>query len=101
MNGLQKDSKEGTPEKYSYEQLNDICGRLVQENQYLKQELQQASKYIRTIDRLDYLFKVVDIQNKVKTGVVFHDEFYYKCVQEIEDIMTVPEEAEKETPKEN
>ena len=45
--------------------------------------------------RLDYLFKVTE------NGHMFKQDFLEKCINEIEDIMTVPEETdseEEETP---
>lgn len=88
-------------QRYTYEQLNGICEKLFQENQQLRHQLQQTNKFIQTINRLDYLFKVVEIQNSSRTSMVFRDDFYYACVNEIQDIMTVPEESDKEAPKEN
>ena len=41
--------------------------------------------------RLDYLFKVVE------NGKVFKQEFLEKCITEIEELMTVPEEENKNT----
>lgn len=93
------EQKNAQPQKYTYEQLNDIANRLFQENQYLKQQLQQAEKFIQTFNRLDYLLKIVEIQNSSKS-YVFNNDFCYRCVQEIEEIMTIPEEKEKENSKE-
>lgn len=87
-------------QKYSYEQLNDIANRLFQENSYLRQQLRQAQEAINTIDRLAYLFKVVEIQNNNHQGITFRDEFYFKCVEEIEKIMTLPKEEDKESKEE-
>jgi hypothetical protein len=96
-----KDSQDNIqPQKYTYEQLNDICNRLFQENQQLKHQIQQANKFLQTVNRLDYLFKVVEIQNASKAGMPFPDEFYYNCIKEIQEIMTIPEEVQ-ESDKEN
>ena len=40
--------------------------------------------------RLDYLFKVVE------NGHMFKQDFFEKCIAEIEELMTVPEETDKE-----
>lgn len=38
--------------------------------------------------RLDYLFKVVE------NGSAFKQDFFEKCIMEIEELMTVPEDVE-------
>ena len=60
-------------------------------------EMLQAANMSNMFKRLDYLFKVVE------NGHMFKQDFLEKCIAEIEEIMTVPEETEeddkeKETP---
>ena len=96
-----KESKETSEnQKYTYEQLNNFCNELFQENQYLKQRLQQLEKFAQTINRLEYLFKVVELSNKNST-FGFDQDFVSSCIAEIQDLMTIPEETEKGEPKEN
>ena len=83
-------------EKLTYEQLNNACVQLSQENQYLKQQLNQASKVLNTFSRLDYLFRVVECDHNNKSNSVsFSVEFVEQCIKEIQEIMTVPEEEDK------
>ena len=87
VKGEEQESK-----KLTYEQLHDIANRLVQDNQYLRQQLQQASDTIRMFNRLDYLFKVLQYEHTIKDA-----EFIGNCVSEIKDAMTItPSEEEKE-----
>ena len=77
------------PEKMSYEQLENIAHQLSEQARKLYSQLQQ-SNMTNMFKRLDYLFKVVENNH------VFKQDFLDKCIKEIEDIMTVPEEVEKE-----
>lgn len=97
-----KEVKEKTAEeqKYTYEQLADICNKLFQENQQLKHQIQQAEKFIQTINRLDYLFRVVEISNK-DSRWQFSEDFTSSCIEEIQNLITIPEESDKETPEGN
>lgn len=88
-------------QKLTYEQLKDIADRLWNENKYLKKQLQQASDYVNTINRLDYLFKVAEIANKQGT-YTFTPEFTNKCFEEIESLLSTPAESKnEENDKEN
>ena len=75
----------------TFEELYGAYMDLAQKHQYAVQKLQQAEKYIQTINRLDYLFKVLEFKTN------FEGDFVIKCADEIQDIMTIPEEPEKET----
>ena len=84
------------PEKMSYEQLENVAHQLSEQAKQLYMKL-QAANMSNMFKRLDYLFKVVE------NGHMFKQDFLEKCITEIEEIMTVPEEAEeddkeKETP---
>ena len=87
-------------QKYTYEQLNNICNQLYQQNQNLVKQLQQLN-LVNMFKRLDYLFKVVEISNGSST-YSFNKDFVNDCIAEIEESMTpVPEEenAQKEEGK--
>lgn len=100
MGVVGKDS-EGQPQRYTYEQLSEIANNLFNENAYLKKQLQQASDTIRSINRLDFLFRVVECDhNNRNNSVSFDTAFVEKCIDEIQTIMTLPEETE-DTSKEN
>ena len=77
------------PEKMSYEQLEGIAHQLSEQARKLYSQLQQ-SNMTNMFKRLDYLFKVVE------NGHMFKQDFLEKCIAEIEELMTVPEEVEKE-----
>lgn len=78
-------------QKYSYEQLNNICNQLYQQNQNLVKQLQQLNM-VNMFKRLDYLFKVVELSNG-SSVYHFNKEFVNDCIAEIEESMTpVPEE---------
>lgn len=77
------------PEKMSYEQLENIAHQLSEQARKLYSQLQQ-SNMTNMFKRLDYLFKVVE------NGHMFKQDFLEKCIAEIEELMTVPEEVEKE-----
>lgn len=82
------------PQKMSYEQLEQIAHQLSEQARQLYGQLQK-SNLSNMFKRLDYLFKVVE------NGHMFKQDFLDRCVKEIEDIMTVPEEpenSEEETP---
>lgn len=77
-----------TQQELSYEDLKTAAIQLSKENQYLKVQLQEATDTLRTINRLDYLFKVLE------QGNCFDKLFIDKCTDEIKKIMTPPEESE-------
>ena len=77
------------PEKMSYEQLENIAHQLSEQARQLYSQLQK-SNMTNMFKRLDYLFKVVE------NGHMFKQDFLEKCITEIEEIMTVPEETEED-----
>ena len=81
------------PEKMSYEQLENIAHQLSEQAKQLYMKL-QAANMSNMFKRLGYLFKVVE------NGHMFKQDFLEKCIAEIEELMTVPEEGDKkeETP---
>lgn len=78
-------------QKLTYEQLNDVCMQLYQQNQKLTQQLQQANM-TNMFARLDYLFKVLNYESVIKDA-----EFINSCIAEIKEAMIIkPEEDSKE-----
>ena len=73
------------PEKMSYEQLENVAHQLSEQAKQLYMKLQDANMN-NIFKRLDYLFKVVE------NGHMFKQDFLDKCITEIEELMTVPEE---------
>lgn len=88
-------------QKYSYEELNQICSELSQQNQKLYAQGQQLVKQLQEMasllqnKRLDYLLRIVELSN---TGVVmkFDADFVQACIDEIVEAITVPETEETE-----
>ena len=86
---MQPATKDERPEKLSYEQLENVAHQLSEQAKQLYMKL-QAADMNNMFKRLDYLFKVVE------NGHMFKQDFLEKCIAEIEEIMTVPEETDKE-----
>ena len=87
--GKDQDKKQ---QKLSYEQLNEVCMQLYQQNQKLTQQLQQANM-TNMFARLDYLFKVLNYESVIKDA-----EFINSCIAEIKEAMIIKSEEE---PKED
>lgn len=86
-------NKEGKSEKkkLTYEQLNDACNQLWQQNRQLAKRNQELEQFAMN-KRLDYLFKVVEFSK------MFSSDFVVNCTSEIEEVMTpqpMPEEKEE------
>ena len=81
---------EGTPKKLTYEELNNTCAQLYQQNQQLLRQVQQLNN-AAMFKRLDYLFLV--LQNEK----VFNDkDFVNSCTNEIKEALSVEPAAHKE-----
>ena len=76
------------PEKMSYDQLESVAHQLSEQNRQMFAKLQELNM-ANMFKRLDYLFKVVE------NSRMFKQDFLEKCVDEIESIMTVPEQEEE------
>lgn len=83
-----KDNKAEGRKKLTYEQLNDACNQLFQQNQMLGKRNRELESFAMN-KRLDYLFKVLEFSNK------FSSDFVVKCASEIEEAMTIPHEVEE------
>lgn len=75
-------------EPLTYEQLNDVCNQLWQQNQQLTKKCQELDNF-NMFKRLDYLFKVLDYPT------LFDKKFVSTCAKEIKEIMVIPQETEK------
>ena len=82
-----KVQNEEMPKKMSYEQLENIAHQLSEQSRQLYTKLQEANM-VNVFKRLDYLFKVVEHSS------VFNRRFVGKCINEIEELMTIPESDE-------
>ena len=81
------------PEKISYEQLENVAHQLSEQNRQLFAKLQELNM-ANMFKRLDYLFKVIE------NGHMFKQDFLEKCIAEIEELMTVPEDVEEDNKEE-
>lgn len=68
----------------SYEELNNYCVQLFNQNKQLREQIQQLNM-VNLFKRLDYLFLV--LQNKDN----FDSDFIGDCVAEIKSVIAVPE----------
>ena len=90
---MQPATKDERPEKLSYEQLENVAHQLSEQAKQLYMKL-QAANMSNMFKRLDYLFKVVE------NGHIFKQDFLEKCIAEIEELMTVPEEIDEDNKEE-
>lgn len=81
-----KESEAQEQRKATYEELNNYCIQLYQQNKQLVAQLKQVEMN-NMFKRLDYLFKVVE-----NSGMFDHD-FVVECTDEIKQAMIIPEEA--------
>lgn len=79
------DNKE--EKKLSYEELKNIAGQLQQQNNFMREQLMKLRNE-EMYKRVDYLFKVLENKN------VFDEGFYGKVVNELQEILTIPEQEE-------
>ena len=85
MNSVKNDSKANAPkQKLTYEQHNDVCNQLFQQNQELRKSLQEMNA-VNVFKRLDYLFKVVELASTFKDS-----DFINSCMDEIKEALTIP-----------
>lgn len=76
------------PQKFTYEQLEQIAGNLSTQVQQLSAKLQEANMF-NMFKRLDYCFKVLEISPSLSANVLSSD-FVERCAKEIEELMTIP-----------
>ena len=99
INNVNEENQE--TQQPSYEQLYKAYMDLVEKHQLAIQQLKEANSFIQMYSRLDYMFRVLDVQNASKGCNVFHDDFYQMCVNEIEKIMTPQDAKPTEDKNEN
>jgi len=86
--------KSEEPKKLSYEELENIAHQLSEQARSLYSRVQQLENNA-ILQRLNFLFMVID-----KSRIfAFPDEFVKKCTEEIIDILTLPEDTDKEISK--
>ena len=95
MNAIKSDGvSSGTQtQKLSYEELNQACMELSQQNQKMQQYIQNIHRQLKEmndalqIKRMDYLFKVLELEAVIKDS-----DFVGRCVDEIKEALTIPEQ---------
>lgn len=75
-------------QKLTYEQLNDACNQLWQQNKQLIKRNKELEIFAMN-KRLDYLFKVLELSNQ------FSSDFVGNCSSEIEQAMTISQDIEE------
>ncbi len=75
-------------QKLTYEQLNDACNQLWQQNKQLAARNRELETFAMN-KRLDYLFKVLELSNQFSSG------FVGNCASEIEQAMTISQDMEE------
>lgn len=84
----------------SYEKLNEVCIELSKQNRQMEEYIQKCHRQMHQMEgvlqtrRLDYLFKVMELSKCRSVTYNFSDDFVQKCVQEIEEALTIPEQEE-------
>lgn len=78
--------EEQKQQKLTYEQLNDACNQLWQQNKQLAVRNRELEQFALN-KRLDYLFKVLENSSK------FNSDFIVSCTSEIEEAMTIPQDV--------
>lgn len=80
-------------QKLSYEKLEEVARQLAEQLKNANMKLQYLYQE-NSIKRLEFLFKVVKYANE------FNSEFVTKCIEEIEEALTVKEEQEENNKEE-
>lgn len=88
-----EETSSATSRKLSYEELENVAHQLSKQANQFYTKLQEV-EMSNIFKRLDFLFKVVENRS------AFSTEFTRKSINEIEELMTIPEESEKDTTSE-
>ena len=93
-------SEDKKQQKLSYEDLNQACAELSQQNQQMQVYIKKLHAQIQQLGeanmmkRLDYLFQVL------KYSSMFDADFVGDCVEEIKEALIIPGQNEAEEKKE-
>lgn len=74
--------------KLSYEELENYLHQLSEQSRVLMQRLQEANM-TNMFKRLDYLFKVLELENVE----LFPEDFVQECIDEIISSIRIPKEV--------
>lgn len=84
----EKEVKSNNGKKLSYSELENVAHQLSEQTKQLYMKLQSVNMN-NMFKRLDYLFKVIE------NGNMFKQDFLERSINEIEELMTIPEEAKE------
>lgn len=85
-----------TQQKLSYDELNQACAELSQQNQQMQVYIKKLHAQIQELGeanmmkRLDYLFAILKYSN------MFTSDFVGECVEEIQEALTISEQEKTE-----
>lgn len=85
--------KKEETKKLTYEQLNDACNQLWQQNKQLAVRNRELEQFAVN-KRLEFLFKVLEFSRE------FSSDFVGTCAKEIEEALTIPQQKEEEKKEE-
>lgn len=85
------EDKKSSNKKLSYEELEQVAMQFQQRANMLDSQLRNINMVSL---RLSYLLKVIEHSEK------FSSEFASKCIQEVEELLTLDEPKEEEKPAE-
>ncbi len=85
-NKTAKDNNKKDKSPLTYEQLNNVCQQLFQQNQQLREKVAELNN-MTMFKRLDYLFKVVELSSTFKDA-----DFVNSCMDEIKEAIIIKEE---------
>lgn len=85
--------KKEEAKKLTYEQLNDACNQLWQQNKQLAVRNRELEQFAVN-KRLEFLFKVLEFSRE------FSSDFVGICAKEIEEALTIPQQKEEEKKEE-
>lgn len=77
----------------SYDELKKLAQDVFDENRFLRSKLYEAQQTIGMFNRLDYLLRIVEVNNGAKEWK-FSNEFIQRCMEEIEIAMVPPKEEQ-------
>ena len=88
--GSKKVEEKDNNQKLTYEQLNEACSQLYQQNQVLLKQIRQIET-TNFFKRFDYLFKVLEFAHIFDDG-----NFINRCADEIKENLYPEKEEEQE-----
>ena len=97
---MQPASDGNKQKKLSYEELQEMAQKLFDENRALRQQFAQLRQALESIDRLDYLLRIINVANNCK-DYTFSPDFVQKCIDEIQIGFFISEAEAKENKKNN